>query len=124
MIGDAGHRLCELGTASLLGVCLMSGCASAHQPIELADSLIPPGEPELSMGDPIGLRVNEALYRPRSTRPDPVEVVQTVVHAPAAGRLEDNDPELSMALTRAQAWPTPRNRRRVAEIYQGHGILS
>ena len=86
----------------------MSGCASAHQPIELADSLIQPGEPEVSVGDPIGLSVNEDLYRPRSTRPDPVEVVQTVVRAPAAGRLEDNDPELSLALTRAQAWPTPR----------------
>ena len=101
----------------------MSGCASAHQPIELADNRIQPGEPEVSVGDPIGLSVNEELYRPRSTRPDPVKVVQTVAHAPAAGRLEDSDPELSLALTRAQAWPTPRNHRRVAEIYQGHGIL-
>ena len=77
--------------------------------------------PQVSVGEQFS--VNEELYGPRTSRPDPVDAISTLSRAPAAGSLEDSDPKLSMALILAEASPTPENHRRVAALYRGHGVL-
>ena len=101
---------------------LLASCAS-RQPTSLADSLVAKGEPELVIGDPV--RYTETLLDPDAKPPplEDLEVVRSVSMAPAASRLEDADPELSNALGVAAARPSPAAHRRVAELYQGHGIM-
>ena len=100
---------------------LLASCASRH-PTSLADSFVEKGEPHLVMGDSTHNADN--LLDPDAKPPplEDLEVVRSASFAPAASRLEDSDPELSNALVVAEARPSPAAHRRVAELYQGHGI--
>lgn len=61
-------------------------------------------------------------YDPEPAGDRDVEVTDTPA-VPIAGNVEDNDPLLMAALIEAKVSPTPKNHRRVAELYQRHGIL-
>ena len=101
---------------------LLVSCAS-KQPTSLVDSFVQKGEPQLVMGDPANNADN--LLDPDAEPPplEDLEVVRATTIAPAANRLEDADPALFTALLVAEARPSPAAHRRVAELYQGHGVM-
>lgn len=99
----------------------LAACA-ARQPTELTDSFVQTGESDVVIGEPDD--VNTDLYDPNATPPklEDLEVERPAVVTPAATRLEDSDPALSTALVVATSRPSPAAHRRVAELYQGHGV--
>ena len=81
------------------------------------------GEPSIVIGE--ASTEHDTLLDP-DRKPPPmaeVEVKRPPVNSILATRLEDADQELANALARAGARPTPEAHRRVAMLYQGHGIL-
>ena len=123
MVGDVtrGRRWRDVCVVLVVtgGFC---ACAT-RQPTELTDTFVQKGESDVVVGDPAD--VNTDLYDPDATPPrlEDLEVERPTVIIPAATRLEDADPALATALVAAESRPSPAAHRKVAELYQGHGIM-
>ena len=98
-----------------------------RQPPTLTDTFVQGDESDVVPGDSgdVDVSVNMDLYDPDATPPRlaDLEVERPAVLTPAATRLEDADPALATALVVAESRPSPAAHRKVAELYQGHGII-
>lgn len=111
---------------TVVTVLLVGGAASAcasRPSSHLADAFLRGNEPEMNLGDLPKKPDPDELYAGNAASVDREVEVHDRPAVPLAGTVEDSDPYLMTALVRAKVDPTPEHHRRVAELYQGHGIL-
>ena len=117
-----GRRWRSVSVVLLLAYGL--GACATRQPTGISDKFVQKGEEsEVVIGD--SNDVNTELYDRNAKPPriEDLEVERPEAITPAATRLEDADPALATALVVATARPSPAAHRKVAELYQGHGIM-
>lgn len=123
MMKSTRTRWLRLSLSALLAVTTASACA-ARQSSQLADTFLRGNEPEMSLGglpeklDPDDLYAGEPASADRDMKTDKLPTA-----VPLAGTIEDSDPYLMTALIQAEVDPSAEHHRRVAELYQSHGIL-
>ncbi len=124
MVRSTAYRWLRGVAIALLAASAASACAARQSP-QLSETFLKGHEPGMSLGESPELspELSDDLYtRGAITGDQDVATADTPV-VPLAGTVEDSDPYLMTALARAGSRPSPENHRRVAELYQSHGIL-